>query len=164
MLPETIMPLFRGMARTVAIAGTTTAVSNRVSRRQLDRWAQQENQQYAPTVRPSASSAPAGGAGETKSHSSKTLRSSSRRAQAPSLPPKDEDSGRPVGEDLSRLRSWCAVECRFEFECRRCEERVGELRVISDDLGQTRTSTMTSLPVPLRSRPFHAGVSGASMI
>jgi hypothetical protein len=41
------MPLLRGIARTAAIAGTATAVSNRVSRRQGNRWAQQEEQQYA---------------------------------------------------------------------------------------------------------------------
>ena len=40
------MPLLRGIARTAAIAGTATAVSNRVSRRQQNRWAQQD-QQYA---------------------------------------------------------------------------------------------------------------------
>jgi hypothetical protein len=34
--------LIRGVARTAAIAGTATAVSNRVSRRQASRWAQQE--------------------------------------------------------------------------------------------------------------------------
>jgi hypothetical protein len=39
------MPLLRGIARTAAIAGTATAVSNRVSRRQGNRWAQQEQQQ-----------------------------------------------------------------------------------------------------------------------
>lgn len=33
------MPLLRGIARTAAIAGTATAVSNRVSRRQAGRWA-----------------------------------------------------------------------------------------------------------------------------
>ncbi len=33
------MPLLRGLARTAAIAGTATAVSNRVSRRQAGRWA-----------------------------------------------------------------------------------------------------------------------------
>jgi hypothetical protein len=32
------------MARTAAIAGTATAVSNRVSRRQGERWADQERQ------------------------------------------------------------------------------------------------------------------------
>jgi hypothetical protein len=41
------MPLLRGIARTAVIAGTATAVSNRVSRRQEERWAQQE-QGYPP--------------------------------------------------------------------------------------------------------------------
>jgi hypothetical protein len=39
--------LLRGVARTAVVAGTATAVSNRVSRRQANRWAQQEEQQYA---------------------------------------------------------------------------------------------------------------------
>jgi hypothetical protein len=39
--------LIRGMARTAVVAGTATAVSNRVSRRQAGRWAAQEQQQYA---------------------------------------------------------------------------------------------------------------------
>jgi hypothetical protein len=39
--------LLRGVARTAVIAGTATAVSNRVSRRQANRWSQQEDQQYA---------------------------------------------------------------------------------------------------------------------
>jgi FMN phosphatase YigB (HAD superfamily) len=34
------------MARTAVVAGTATAVSNRVSRRQAGRWAAQEQQQY----------------------------------------------------------------------------------------------------------------------
>jgi Short C-terminal domain/Domain of unknwon function (DUF3824) len=38
--------LIRGVARTAVIAGTATAVSNRVSRRQAGRWADQEQQQY----------------------------------------------------------------------------------------------------------------------
>jgi hypothetical protein len=33
--------LLRGIARTAAVAGTATAVSNRVSRRQGERWSQQ---------------------------------------------------------------------------------------------------------------------------
>jgi hypothetical protein len=37
--------LLRSVARTAAIAGTATAVSNRVSRRQGQRWAQQESTQ-----------------------------------------------------------------------------------------------------------------------
>ena len=40
-------PLLRGMARTAVIAGTATAVSNRVSRRQAQRWSEQEQAQYA---------------------------------------------------------------------------------------------------------------------
>ena len=39
--------LLRGIARTAVIAGTATAVSNRVSRRQLNRWSRQEDEQYA---------------------------------------------------------------------------------------------------------------------
>lgn len=38
--------LLRGVARTAVVAGTATAVSNRVSRRQAGRWAAQEQQQY----------------------------------------------------------------------------------------------------------------------
>jgi len=41
------MPLLRGLARTAAIAGTATAVSNRVSRRQAGRWAAKDQQAYA---------------------------------------------------------------------------------------------------------------------
>lgn len=41
------MPLLRGMARTAVVAGTATAVSNRVSRRQAGRWAEQEQAQAA---------------------------------------------------------------------------------------------------------------------
>ncbi|MEV4615890.1 SHOCT domain-containing protein [Kitasatospora sp. NPDC049258] len=37
--------LLRGVARTAVVAGTATAVSNRVSRRQAGRWAQQDTQQ-----------------------------------------------------------------------------------------------------------------------
>lgn len=38
--------LVRGVARTAVVAGTATAVSNRVSRRQAGRWADQEQQAY----------------------------------------------------------------------------------------------------------------------
>jgi hypothetical protein len=38
--------LLRGMARTAVVAGTATAVSNRVSRRQANRWASQDQQAY----------------------------------------------------------------------------------------------------------------------
>ena len=35
--------LLRGVARTAVVAGTATAVSNRVSRRQATRWSQQDD-------------------------------------------------------------------------------------------------------------------------
>jgi Short C-terminal domain len=38
--------LLRGMARTAVVAGTATAVSNRVSRRQSMRWAEQDAAAY----------------------------------------------------------------------------------------------------------------------
>jgi hypothetical protein len=56
--------LLRGVVRTAAIAGTATAVSNRVSRRQAQRWSQQGTNPYdepEPTyvVPPPAAPAPA---------------------------------------------------------------------------------------------------------
>jgi len=55
--------LLRGIARTAVVAGTATSVSNRVSRRQGERWAAQDapaypQQEYAP---PPAAAAPAAG-------------------------------------------------------------------------------------------------------
>ncbi|MBF6223189.1 SHOCT domain-containing protein [Nocardia gipuzkoensis] len=53
--------LLRGVARTAMVAGTATAVSNRVSRRQGERWAMQDAQ-YAPDVQYAAPQS-SGGAG-----------------------------------------------------------------------------------------------------
>ena len=53
--------LLRGMARTAVVAGTATSVSNRVSRRQANRWAQQDDYGYqepAPAA-PAPAAAPA---------------------------------------------------------------------------------------------------------
>ena len=44
---EDAVGLVGGIARTAVIAGTATAVSNRVSRRQANRWAQQDQAAYA---------------------------------------------------------------------------------------------------------------------
>jgi hypothetical protein len=57
--------LLRGMARTAVVAGTATAVSNRVSRRQSERWAAQDyqdapQQQYAAPPPPPAPAPSAG--------------------------------------------------------------------------------------------------------
>jgi len=59
--------LLRGVARTAVVAGTATAVSNRVSRRQAGRWAAQEG--YQPEgqyVAPAAPVAPAPAADQTQ--------------------------------------------------------------------------------------------------
>jgi Short C-terminal domain len=56
--------LLRGMARTAVVAGTATAVSNRVSRRQANRWAMQDQQMYEPPPQQYAPPpAPAGNGG-----------------------------------------------------------------------------------------------------
>jgi Short C-terminal domain len=72
--------LLRGMARTAVVAGTATAVSNRVSRRQAERWAGQEaleaqQQGYAapPQAAPAAPAAPATAAGEDRVQQLKDL-------------------------------------------------------------------------------------------
>src|SRR3954452_8619 len=46
------MGLLRGVARTAVVAGTATAVSNRVSRRQGNRWAQQGQAEAEPDPEP----------------------------------------------------------------------------------------------------------------
>jgi len=55
--------LLRGVARTAVIAGTATTVSNRVSRRQGQRWAQQEEAQQQPA--PVAAAAPPAASGQS---------------------------------------------------------------------------------------------------
>ena len=57
------MGLLGGMARTAVAAGTWTAVSNRVSRRQYDRWAEQDQPQsyQQPAPAPTAQAAAGGG-------------------------------------------------------------------------------------------------------
>jgi hypothetical protein len=42
--------LLRGVARTAVVAGTATAVSNRVSRRQATRWGNAEESQPEPSA------------------------------------------------------------------------------------------------------------------
>ncbi len=63
--------LLRGMARVAVVSGTATAVSNRVSRRQGNRWAAQneeayaQQQEYAQPQAPPPAAAPAAG-GESR--------------------------------------------------------------------------------------------------
>ena len=67
------MPLIRGVARTAVIAGTATAVSGRVSRRQQARWGQQEQQQYDQQAQAAPPPAPAAPSQEEKLEQLKTL-------------------------------------------------------------------------------------------
>jgi hypothetical protein len=53
------MGLLRMAARTAVVAGTATAVSGRVQRRQAARWDQQDQQQYAQEPQQYAQEAPA---------------------------------------------------------------------------------------------------------
>ena len=64
--------LLRGVARTAAIAGTATAVSNRVSRRQAQRWSGQDPYQPEQSAPQAAPSAPADG-GESRVQKLKDL-------------------------------------------------------------------------------------------
>jgi hypothetical protein len=50
--------LIRGVARTAVVAGTATAVSNRVSRRQANRWAEEAPPQTYAAPPPQAYAAP----------------------------------------------------------------------------------------------------------
>ncbi|WRZ89627.1 SHOCT domain-containing protein [Streptomyces sp. NBC_01007] len=63
--------LLRGVARTAVVAGTATAVSNRVSRRQQGRWAQQEAPQQYQEPPPPAAPAPAAAAAPADDMTSK---------------------------------------------------------------------------------------------
>src|SRR5690606_40831915 len=74
---ECTMPgLLRGVARTAVVAGTATAVSGRVQRRQAEKYAQRDaniyaqreqayEQQVAPQVAPAAAAAPAASTADT---------------------------------------------------------------------------------------------------
>lgn len=69
--------LLRGMARTAVVAGTATAVSNRVSRRQAERWAAQDayaspREAYREPP-PPAPTAPAAASGEDRVQQLKEL-------------------------------------------------------------------------------------------
>lgn len=81
------MGLVRGVAKTAVVAGTATAVSNRVSRRQYNRWAQQGDpyaqepqpapqqapQQYAPAPQYAQAPPPSSGGGDDRIQKLKDL-------------------------------------------------------------------------------------------
>ena len=69
--------LLRGIARTAVVAGTATAVSNRVSRRQAGRWAAKDQRQAEPVYDEEPASAP---------------------------PAADQDSGDAMSQKLAQLK------------------------------------------------------------
>ena len=89
--------LIRGVARTAAIAGTATAVSNRVSRRQAGRWAAQEEQQAAQQQQQYAAPPP------------------EYAPPPPAAPPADMDAKLAQLKDLAALRD-AGVLTGAEFE------------------------------------------------
>jgi hypothetical protein len=64
--------LLRGMARVAVVSGTATAASNRVSRRQSNRWAAQEQAAYPEPQAAPPAAAPAA-AGESRVEQLKSL-------------------------------------------------------------------------------------------
>ena len=95
---ETAMPgLLRGVARTAAIAGTATAVSNRVSRRQGERWAAAGRSPAGAAAAAPAPAAPA--AGELDDRPAQ----GARRAEGPGHPHRGGVRG-PEGQ-AARLSS-----------------------------------------------------------
>jgi hypothetical protein len=92
--------LIRGVARTAVIAGTATAVSNRVSRRQAGRWADQaqaeayREEQAQPAYAPAPAPAP---------------------APAAAAPPVDMDAKLAQLKELAGLKE-AGVLSDFEFE------------------------------------------------
>ncbi|MEV4920092.1 SHOCT domain-containing protein [Streptomyces tirandamycinicus] len=87
--------LIRRVVRTAAIAGTATAVSGRVSRRQSGRWAQQDQQQNQQNqqnqqAQPQQAQAPSG---------ADPAAAQAQGAVPPPMPPDDE-----MGRKIDRLK------------------------------------------------------------
>ena len=67
--------------RTAVVAGTATAVSNRVSRRQANRWSQQEDQQQPQYAEPEPQYAPPPPAAPAESRIDKLTKLGELKAQ-----------------------------------------------------------------------------------
>lgn len=90
------MGLLRGVARTAVVAGTATAVSNRVSRRQAGRWAAQEQSQQAYAAPPQYAEPPQQYAEPPQAYA------------APPAPPA-APAGGDMGEKLEQLKELGAL-------------------------------------------------------
>ena len=81
------MGLIGGMARTAVVAGTATAVSNRVSRRQAGRWAAQDQQQY-----------------EHEQYQQQQYQQQQQQYQQPPPPPQAAPAAAPVDDMIEQLQ------------------------------------------------------------
>ena len=106
--------LIRGVARTAVVAGTATAVSNRVSRRQAGRWAEQDQQAaYQQQRRPRPRSSTPRPRSSTPPRRSPRCRSTPRRR--PCNPPPAPGAGRrPRGRRHEREARAAAAARRAE--------------------------------------------------
>jgi hypothetical protein len=95
------MGLIGGIARTAVVAGTATAVSNRVSRRQYNRWAGQDQQQYYQAPPPARVYAPRG------APPPRTARPPRSAPAPPSAPPPQSGGPDPIAQlkDLADLKA-----------------------------------------------------------
>jgi hypothetical protein len=73
--------LLRMAGRTAVVAGTATAVSGRVARRQQNRWSQQEEQQQPQYAEPEPQYAPPPAAAPTESRIDKLTKLGELKAQ-----------------------------------------------------------------------------------
>jgi Short C-terminal domain len=95
--------LLRGVARTAVIAGTATAVSNRVSRRQANRWAAQDQQAY-----------------EAQAYQQQAYQQQAYADAAPPAPADDMDAKLAQLKDLGELKTQGVLsEAEFEAQKRR---------------------------------------------
>lgn len=96
--------LIRSVVRTAAIAGTATAVSNRVSRRQSGRWAQQDEQQQDQQQQDQQQQAQQQQAQQQPQQQAPA--GASQEAVPPPMPP-DDDMGRKIDrlKELGELKA-----------------------------------------------------------
>jgi hypothetical protein len=100
--------LLRGVARTAVIAGTATAVSNRVSRRQANRWAAQDQQAYEAQ------------AYQQQAYQQQAYQQQAYADAAPPAPADDMDAKLAQLKDLGELKTQGVLsEAEFEAQKRR---------------------------------------------
>ena len=142
------MPLLRGVARTAVVAGTATAVSGRVSRRQQGRWADQEQQQYEQQQQQAAAQAPPAPASrKTRWRSFGNSASCTSRACSPTR------SSRPPRRRSSTDQAPTAVASAGEPGDAMAQQRGGEQH---EDRGRESPRVPLEPPAGSRERPLRS--------